>query len=59
MTPPSSAPASASQDQKSRPSQASSGRPPHKSNVARPGICPVYPYGACSETTGLRLEAME
>jgi len=24
------------------PSQASSGQPPHKSNVARPGICPVY-----------------
>ena len=38
----SSAPASASQGQKSRPSQASSGQPPHKSNVGRPGICPVY-----------------
>ena len=36
----SSAPASASQGQKSRPSQASSGQPPHKSNVARPGIAP-------------------
>jgi len=37
----SSAPASASQGQKSRPSQASSGQPRINPNVARPGIAPV------------------
>ncbi|MGO9722786.1 MAG: hypothetical protein ACLPOA_19895, partial [Methylocella sp.] len=38
----SSAHASASQGQKSRPSQASSGQPLHKFNGARPEISPYY-----------------
>jgi hypothetical protein len=39
------------------PSQASSGQPPHKSNVARPGICPVC--ALTSPETWLNLRAME